>query len=81
MGLLTVVVKSSVGVVELAAGGVSAFVEIDLAILFTYVSLSLPLTSRSKLKSSAFRLNSKSSSEPRELFPLGINLYVDSRIG
>ena len=37
MGLLAVVVKGSVGVVELAARRVSAFVEIDFAVLLAWV--------------------------------------------
>jgi hypothetical protein len=73
VGLLAVVVEGGVGVVELAAGGVSALVEVDLSVLLACVPPSLPFTSRSKLKSSPLRLNSKSSSEPRELLPFGIN--------
>ena len=73
---LAVVVEGGVWVVELAAGGIAAFIEVDLPVFLSCLTLCLPLTSRSKLKSSPLRLNSKSSSEPRELLPLGMNIIM-----
>ena len=37
VGLLAMVVESGIGMVELAAGGIPAFVQINLAIFFTWV--------------------------------------------
>lgn len=73
MWLLAMIVEGSIRMIKLPTSSITTLVEINLAILLsTYMHPSLPFTSRSKLKSSPLRLNSKSSSDPRELFPFGI---------